>query len=207
MHPTIGIPITDAYAAPLQEAFAVASTLVPPGLRSNFMLAGRGAMLYHGSSRVPGDLDVVGTPADHWAFLEGACKDARFSVLMDDCSLSMFLHYECISVFANPRTILVSIQYTACVSEGAGINISIELLELGGEACPAPKHPPVATGNAFVASMPDLCQMKSRAFVITRPGENENDLNDFIWLTNQMAVTGVKYDPVELLEMILDEAR
>jgi len=55
--------------------------------------------------------------------------------------------------------------------------------------------------------MQDLWFMKARAFVVTRPGAMNNDLRDFIWLTGQMALKGIQYDPIEILKMILDELR
>lgn len=99
------------------------------------------------------------------------------------------------------------VQYTASSGAGAGITVSIDLVELGGEAVPALKYEPMAFGDAFVASIPELWRMKARAFVISRPGEKKEDLPDFIWLTAQMARNNVEYDPVELLAMILAELR
>ncbi|KAK7189431.1 hypothetical protein PSPO01_04434 [Paraphaeosphaeria sporulosa] len=75
--------ITSAHLAALREACAAASSLVPPALRPDFVLVGSGVMVHHGSRRRPGDIDVVGTPAALWAFLEGARKDGRFSVVLD----------------------------------------------------------------------------------------------------------------------------
>ncbi|KAF1958807.1 hypothetical protein CC80DRAFT_490599, partial [Byssothecium circinans] len=67
--------ITAALLAALQEAFVAASSLVPPAFRPDFVLVGSGAILYHGYRRRVRDLDIVGTPDAHWAFLEGAKKD------------------------------------------------------------------------------------------------------------------------------------
>jgi hypothetical protein len=101
--------------------------------------------------------------------------------------------------------ILVFIQYTACSGAGAGLTISIDLVELGGEAVPALKYEPIQFGDVFVASMPELWRMKARAFVVTRPGEKDEDFQHFQWLTAQMGRNNVEYDPVELLDMILSE--
>jgi hypothetical protein len=75
--------ISDVLLAALLEASVAASSLVPLSLRSQFVLIGSGAMLYHGSRRRAEDLDFVGTAAAHGAFLEGARLDGRFSVLQD----------------------------------------------------------------------------------------------------------------------------
>jgi hypothetical protein len=108
---------------------------------------------------------------------------------------------------ANGHHFLVSVQYTACLGAGADVTIDIDLVELGDEACPALKHEPMAFGEAFVASMPDLWRLKAMAFVVNRPGEKEDDRLDFEWLTRQMVATSVEYDPVELWEMMLDGIR
>jgi hypothetical protein len=99
----------------------------------------------------------------------------------------------------------VFIQYTACSGVGSGLTISIDLVELGGEAVPALKYEPIPFGDVFVASMPDLWRMKARAFVVTRPGEKDEIFHHFKWLTVQMERNNVEYDPVELLDMILAE--
>lgn len=71
-------------------------------------------------------------------------------------------------------------------------------MELGGEAIPRFKYEPIAFGHVFVASLPNLWRMKARAFVVTRPGENPADLQDYNWLLQQMVAKAIEYDPVEL---------
>jgi hypothetical protein len=73
--------ISDALLAALLEASVAASSLVPPYLRTQFVLVGGGAMVYHGFRRRFEDLNIVGTAAAHGAFLDGALSDERFSVL------------------------------------------------------------------------------------------------------------------------------
>jgi hypothetical protein len=65
---------------------------------------------------------------------------------------------------------------------GAGLAISIDLLDLGGKAIPAFKYEPIAFGQVMVASLTDLWRMKARAYVVTRPGEKKTDLSDYNWL-------------------------
>jgi hypothetical protein len=98
------------------------------------------------------------------------------------------------------------VQYTAVTGIGAGLVVTIDPVELGGEAVPSLKYEPIAFGPVFVASLPDLWRMKARAYVVTRPGEKARDLDDYKWLMRQMVKEKVDYDPVELLEMMLGEA-
>ena len=100
---------------------------------------------------------------------------------------------------------LAFIQYTAVAGAGAGLVVSIDLVELGGEAVPGFKDEPINFGQVFVASLADLWRMKARAYVVTRPGEKASDLDDYNWLLRQMVDKNVEHDPVELLEMILGE--
>jgi hypothetical protein len=79
--------ITPAHRAAILETVTVASSLVPPALRSKFVLIGSAALLYHGSDRRPNDVDFVGTTEAHWQFLEAARADGRFSVLNDGRTL------------------------------------------------------------------------------------------------------------------------
>lgn len=57
--------------------------LVSPELCEQFILVGSGAMLYHGHRHRGEDIDIVGTAAALWSFLEAARKDDRFSVEAD----------------------------------------------------------------------------------------------------------------------------
>ncbi|KAF9735425.1 hypothetical protein PMIN01_06830 [Paraphaeosphaeria minitans] len=94
--------ITPAHLAALKETCAAASSLVPPALRPDFVFVGSGAMVCHGSRRRPGDIDVVGTPAALWAFLEEARKEGRFSVVLDGCDYTYLVPIpSCISCHAN----------------------------------------------------------------------------------------------------------
>jgi hypothetical protein len=80
------------------------------------------------------------------------------------------------------------------------------MIELGGEVVPFMLYPPVAFGEVFVASMPDLWRMKGWAFAITRPGEKARDQLDADWLVERMVALGVEYDAIEFLEMLLAES-
>jgi hypothetical protein len=85
--------------------------------------------------------------------------------------------------------------------------VSIELLALGDKAVPSLKYEPVVFGQVFVASLADLWRMKARAYLADRAGERMHDLGDYKWLERQMVERAIEYDPVELLEMILDASK
>jgi hypothetical protein len=110
-------------------------------------------------------------------------------------------------LFAKLCDILVFIQYTAVAGAGAGLVVSIDLVELGGEAVPGLKYEPVVFGQEFVASLADLWRMKARAHVVTRPGEKIADLGDYNWLLRRTLQCEIEYDPVELWEMLLGELK
>lgn len=69
--------------------------------------------------------------------------------------------------------------YTAVLGAGAGLCIAVDLVELGGEACPSLICEPVAFSDVYAAALPDLWRMKARAFVVTRPNEKPSDFYDF----------------------------
>lgn len=75
--------ISPALRAAVQEAFEASSALVPVAIRSEFVLVGGAAMLYHGCTRRTEDLDIAGSAASLWEFLQAAQKDERFSVAAD----------------------------------------------------------------------------------------------------------------------------
>lgn len=102
---------------------------------------------------------------------------------------------------------VVFVQYIVPAGAGAGIAVSIDLLELGGEAVPSLRHAAVEFHGCFVASLPDLWRMKARAFVLTRPKEKSSDLQDYNWILSRMVELSVEYDPIELLDMIFSESR
>lgn len=83
--------------------------------------------------------------------------------------------------------------------------MKIDLIDLGGEAVPNLLWAPIRFGDIYVASMPDLWRMKARAHIVTRPGEKGADMEDFVWLQQQMVKQRIDYDPVELLRMLLGE--
>lgn len=110
-------------------------------------------------------------------------------------------------MFAKSCAVLVFVQFTAVAGAGAGLVVSIDIVELGGEAVPGLKYKPVVFGQVFIASLADLWRMKARAHVVTRPGEKIADLDDYNWLLRRMVKCDVEHDPVELWEMLLGELK
>lgn len=82
------VEISPALRSAILEASEASFALVPVEARSEFVLVGGTAMLYHGATRRTEDLDIVGSVAALWAFLQAAQRDERFSVVADGGSVS-----------------------------------------------------------------------------------------------------------------------
>lgn len=75
--------IVPALEEVLHEAFDSASSLLPPPLRSSFVLVGGAALVRWGCRRKTVDVDVAASSDALLAFFPAAQSDARFCVSPD----------------------------------------------------------------------------------------------------------------------------